>query len=301
VSELGPKLITEPRVECLLCGGRRHRSVFDEHGIAIVRCRDCGHVSSSYAGERHYDGFWGDEVGEDEHTYWRKARASTYRHFLDRFVAGKGGRLLDMGCGLGFFLQEMRDYPDWQSYGCEISPAAVRYARERLSLANVVCARLEEAPLPEASFDIITMWDVLDHLLAPDPVLRRCHALLKDDGFCFIRTPNIAMHLPRARVNKLVWGIRPGVSYLQARDHMHHYSTSSARRLLERNGFTRIQFVHLRPVASVARSDSASARAMRAVWFHAVRALAVCSGGRLNFDNLFIVARKGSDGSRDDR
>jgi SAM-dependent methyltransferase len=279
-------------MECLLCGGRQHRPVFEEQGIDILRCCECDHVFSSYAGEPHYEGFWGDEVMESDHPYWSTARAGMYREFAGRFVAGRSGQLLDMGCGLGFFLKEMTRYEAWESHGCEISPAAVRHARERLKLPNVVCTRLAEARLSEASFDIITMWDVLDHILAPDPVLTRCHALLKDGGLCFIRTPNVAMHLPRARLKKLVLGMRPGVAYLQARDHMHHYSASSIRRLLERNGFTRVEFVHLRPVASLHHDDSVIARAMREAWFQAVRGLAVVSGGRFNYDNLFVVARK---------
>jgi 2-polyprenyl-3-methyl-5-hydroxy-6-metoxy-1,4-benzoquinol methylase len=279
-------------MECLLCGSRRHRRVFEEQGVDIVRCSECDHVFSSYPGDPHYEGFWGDEVTEGEHPYWSTARAGMYEEFARRFVVGRRGRLLDMGCGLGFFLKEMTKYPAWESHGCEISPAAVRHARERLKVPNVQCTRLADADLAEASFDVITMWDVLDHILAPDPVLARCHALLTDGGLCFIRTPNIAMHLPRARVKKALLGVRPGVAYLQARDHMHHYSAASIRRLLARNGFAEIEFVHLRPVASLHHRDSVMARAMREVWFQTVRGLDALSGGRLNYDNLFVVARK---------
>jgi SAM-dependent methyltransferase len=279
-------------MKCLLCGGLQHRPVFEEFGVDILQCRECQHVFSSYAGEPHYDGFWGDEVADSEHLYWRKARARMYQDFFSRFVAGRSGRLLDMGCGLGFFLKWMACYADWESYGCEISPAAVRYAREKLGLVNVACTRLEEANWPEGSFDIVTMWDVLDHILCPDPLLSRCHALLKEGGVCFIRAPNVSMHLPRARLKKLIWGMRPGVTYLQAREHPHHYSMSSIRRILERNGFAELEFLHLRPVDSTSHIDSLFARGARDVWFQAVRALAVLSGGGLNFDNLFVVARK---------
>ena len=53
---------------------------------------------------------------------------------------------------------------NWEAYGCEISPAAVRYARETLGLTNVICARLDEVDLPPSSFDLVTMWDVIDHI-----------------------------------------------------------------------------------------------------------------------------------------
>jgi hypothetical protein len=86
--------------------------------------------------------------------------------------------------------------------------------------------------------------------------------------------------------------MRPGVTYLQARDHAHHYSMSSLRRLLERNGFSGIEFVHLRPVGSLSPKRRRLQQGLKDLGFQAVRALAVVSGGRLNFDNLFVVARK---------
>jgi 2-polyprenyl-3-methyl-5-hydroxy-6-metoxy-1,4-benzoquinol methylase len=288
------EVATTPAVTmtCLMCGGHRHRRVFEEFGTDIVRCRDCGHVFSSFRSDPHYDGYWGDEVPEADHFYWKTARSSMYRNFLRKFIAGRSGRLLDMGCGLGFFVKTMTSYPAWETYGCEISSAAVRYARERLHLDNVICGRLDEADFPPGSFDVITMWDVIDHIPRPDPVLRHCHALLKDGGVCFIRSPNIRVQLPRARLNKALRGMRPGVAYLQARHHAHHYSRSSLRRLLERNGFSAVSYLHLRPIQDGAGGASWLSRAIKNACFEAVRALAIGSAGHLNFNNLFVIARK---------
>jgi SAM-dependent methyltransferase len=218
-----------------------------------------------------------------------------HQDFFKRFLVGRSGRLLDMGCGLGFFLKAMAPYANWEAYGCEISPAAVRYARETLRLPNVICSRLNEADLPHSSFDLITMWDVIDHILRPDPLLRRCHELLKERGTCFIRTPNVYIQLPRARLMKLLRGMKPGVAYLQAQDHLHHYSMSSIRRLLERNGFSRVELVHLHPIQSVSRNRSRFVGGLKNMWFEAAYALAIASRGQLNFDNLFVVAHKQSE------
>jgi 2-polyprenyl-3-methyl-5-hydroxy-6-metoxy-1,4-benzoquinol methylase len=218
--------------------------------------------------------------------------------FCRRFVVGRSGRLLDMGCGLGFFLQAMAPYAHWEAYGCEISPAAVRYARDTLGLPNVICGRPEEADLPHHTFDIITLWDVLEHLLRPDPLLRHCHTLLKEGGLCFIRTPNVGLQLLRARLKKLVRGMQPGVTYLQARDHAHHYSMSSIRRLLERNGFSHVEFVHLHPIQGMSVSKWGVLPGVKNAWFEAVRALALVSRGHWNFDNLFVLARKAAQTHR---
>jgi len=278
--------------QCLLCGSLRQLPIFSEFGIDILRCIECHHVFSSFTANPHYDGFWGEEVTEDEHFYWNKARTRMHQDFFRRFLVGRSGRILDMGCGLGFFLKAMAQFANWEAYGCEISPAAARYAREKLGLPNIIFGRLEDADLPQNSFDLITMWDVIDHILRPDPLLRCCHALLREGGICFIRAPNVRVQLPRARLMKMLRGMQPGVKYLQARDHLHHYSMSSISRLLDRNGFSRVEFVHLHPVQGAAGGKSGFLRGVKNVWFEGARALAMVSRGHLNFDNLFVAAYK---------
>ncbi len=85
--------------------------------------------------------------------------------------------------------------------------------------------------------------------------------------------------------------MRAGGTYLQARDHAHHYSVSSIRRLLERNGFSRVQFAHLHPAQNI---PSGFLQGAKDVWFQAVRALAILTRGRLNLNNLFVLAHKQS-------
>jgi 2-polyprenyl-3-methyl-5-hydroxy-6-metoxy-1,4-benzoquinol methylase len=287
--EAATKPDVAPRL-CLMCGGRQHRPIFNEFGIDILRCRACQHVFSSFDADPHYGGFWGEEVVESDLWYWQEARSPMYQDFCKRFLSERSGRLLDMGCGLGFFLQAMAPYTHWKAYGCEISPVAVRYARETLGLTNVICSRLEEADVPPSAFDLITMWDVIEHIPRPDPLLRRCHALLRAGGICFMRTPNVVIQLLRARLKKRLWGMQPGVAYLQAHDHAHHYSMATIRKLLERNGFSRVQFIHLRPVQRVSRGGAL--RGAQNVGFEVVRALAMVSRGHMNFDNLFVLAYK---------
>lgn len=283
-------------MECLLCRGARHRVVATELDIDILRCDTCGHVFSSFPSDPHYSGFWGDEVAASEHLYWSKARARMHSDFFKRFVAGRSGRLLDMGCGLGFFLKAMASYKAWDAYGCEISPAAVRYAREQLRLDKVICTRLQEADLPPASFDMIVMWDVLDHIPRPDPLLSHCRSLLKEDGILFIRSPNVVTQLFRARLMYALGRFQTGRKYLQASDHPHLYSMRSMRTLLERNGLGDVSFIHLHPIGSDGGTDwkSGLATSIKNMAFQMVRALAVSTGGRQNLDNLFVIARKGA-------
>ncbi len=103
--------------------------------------------------------------------------------------AHEGGRLLDVGCGNGRFLDQMRQL-GWKVTGVEPDGAAASVARENLGSQVFECS-LEEAELPSGRFDAITMNHVIEHV--PDPIgtLRECHRVLKPGGKLVVATPNI--------------------------------------------------------------------------------------------------------------
>jgi len=107
---------------------------------------------------------------------------------VHRAAGNTPGRLLDVGCATGVFLDGMRRR-GWQVQGVEPSTYAVRYARERFGL-DVFEGLLEAAALPTASFDAITMWDVLEHVHEPRPVLSELARLLRPGGILVLSLPN---------------------------------------------------------------------------------------------------------------
>jgi SAM-dependent methyltransferase len=116
------------------------------------------------------------------------------RSYADRSVRNlhrppSGGRLLDIGCGDGAFLAQMRD-AGWEVQGVEPDPDAAARARERG--VKVVNRPLEEAPLTPNVFDAATMNHVIEHFHDPSEALRISHRLLKPGGILWIATPNLA-------------------------------------------------------------------------------------------------------------
>jgi len=98
------------------------------------------------------------------------------------------GRVLDVGCSTGLFLREMA-LAGWDAVGVELTPTAVRYARERFGL-EVFEGMLEDAPLAAGSFDAVTFWDVLEHVYSPSATLARTAELLRPGGVVAINVPS---------------------------------------------------------------------------------------------------------------
>jgi hypothetical protein len=86
--------------------------------------------------------------------------------------------------------------------------------------------------------------------------------------------------------------MKPGLHYLEARDHVNLYKVSTLRRVLVRNGFGRVRFIHLSPIDAVADAGGPVTRLLKRVWFVGAVALFHLSAGRINLDNLFVVAQR---------
>jgi 2-polyprenyl-3-methyl-5-hydroxy-6-metoxy-1,4-benzoquinol methylase len=140
----------------------------------------------------------------------------------------RGGRLLDVGCATGSFLRGMQSKESWEPYGVEINAAAARVARERYGL-NVHIGTLEQAIFSDGFFDVVTMWDVLEHLHDPSSSLREVYRILKPEGILIIRAPNADSW--NASLFGRYW------AGWDAPRHLHVFTSSTLRALLAANHF----------------------------------------------------------------
>jgi len=101
----------------------------------------------------------------------------------------KPGKLLDVGCGSGGFLQRMRA-TGWDVYGIEVDPQAGKIAQDAVG-AHVHIGSLAEAAFPDDSFDAVTMNHVIEHVHDPIGILRECRRVLKPSGHLVVVTPNV--------------------------------------------------------------------------------------------------------------
>jgi SAM-dependent methyltransferase len=151
-----------------------------------------------------------------------------YRMRLKRVVGGrKSGRALDIGCGRGLLLARLRDQ-GWQVQGTELSDTAARYGREVLNL-DIQTKSLQEAGFPDASFDLVIIWHVLEHLYAPQEMLREIHRVLKPNGALLVAVPNFGSW--EARFGKRHW------FHLNVPGHLTHFTSRTIERELKDAGF----------------------------------------------------------------
>ena len=140
----------------------------------------------------------------------------------------KGGSILDVGCATGFFLELARQ-EGWETKGVEASEFACEYAREKLGL-EVIRSNLINARFEEQSFDVVTMWDVIEHLLDPRSELLEVNRILRMGGILGIITPDIEALIPRVM----------GKNWLELRRvpaHLSFFSVRTLRQFLNRTGF----------------------------------------------------------------
>jgi 2-polyprenyl-3-methyl-5-hydroxy-6-metoxy-1,4-benzoquinol methylase len=156
----------------------------------------------------------------------RERLALVRRHYTGR------GRLLDVGCATGTFVGEAAK-DGFTAVGLEASRWAVDRARAQHPAARFTLGRLEDAAIERGVFDVITLWDVLEHVRSPTETLRRLHGWLAPEGHLFL-------HLPDARSATAMALGRHWPMLL--REHLHYFSRTTLAKLLRRAGFLCVDF-----------------------------------------------------------
>ncbi len=189
---------------CPLCGAGQSALLFEtrDHLLKLpgayrfVRCLACGlnYVASPPSWTvraPHYDlaEYRGYHDLDQELTTLRKRLAAYGLRKRQKIVETykTAGRLLDVGCGTGDFLVWMGRRKGWQVIGVERNPAVARMARRRYGLP-VINADLQAAGLAGGSFDVVTLWTVLEHLPDPQQALVESARLLRQGGLLIVRT-----------------------------------------------------------------------------------------------------------------
>jgi SAM-dependent methyltransferase len=225
--------MTDVACGCEVCGSLGRAPLFDKAGYRVVRCTGCGHIfvplqltdaelAHKYESEFFSEGAYSDYVRD---------REVLQRNFA-RFVAilrshrpEPGGSLFEIGAAYGFFLDLAKRH--WRVQGVDISVAAVAFARDTLGL-DVVCGDFLDLPVTRETYDIVVMWDTIEHLRRPRAYVERARAILKPGGILALTTGDVGSLMARIR--------GPSWRLYHPPFHVHYFSRLTIARLLERCG-----------------------------------------------------------------
>ncbi len=211
-------------LKCPACGADKWKEFLGDKDL--MECSLCALVfDRGAAWDRDY--YEHERVSAiDEGKLRARRRNVLQRARLCERVLRKDSRLLDIGCGEGLFLMELRRRVA-EVIGLEPTLKYVDYAKRELNL-NVRQGVIEEADFPAGHFDVITMFHVLEHLEDPAKALKRISSWLKPGGHLIIEVPNIKS--PTAVYRGLNWE-------LIIPEHRLYFAPRSLSCLLERAGF----------------------------------------------------------------
>ena len=226
-----PVFCKEPSA-CPVCDSLpvEHRFLFTKQLASFVKCRNCAFVfinprpSAAWLAKRY------EYYGAAYFTN-RSKLASDFeiaRHELELTVLLDGrGALLDVGCATGSFVAAARA-AGFEARGIDISAESTRYGREVLDLPLDV-GDLYEQRYPSETFDIVTLWATLEHLVDPNRFLSEARRLLVPGGRIAFSVPN------HVSLNQRLLGRRD--RYVGV-DHVNYFTATTARRILNRHGFS---------------------------------------------------------------
>lgn len=217
-------------IPCPVCGGHDFEHLFEKAGEPFVRCRGCTLVLINPRPRAEdvaltYDAAY--SRGYIDKAERKLARCRRWVRRVARLRGHAGGRWLDVGCSAGFVLAAARE-AGFEVSGVELEAAAVAFAQETLQLPAVTCGTLEAQAYPAASFDVVTLYDVIEHVPDLNRTVAELARILKPGGVLEIRTPDVA-HWSRPRALARWREIKPS-------EHLYYFSPATLERLLARHG-----------------------------------------------------------------
>ena len=220
------------REACALCEGAELRRLFETDGYPICRCSSCGLVQVDAALSRqdleqlYNEEYFSSEVFHD-YVAQRRARVESGARAAEtvaRLVPT--GKLLDVGCAAGFFMEAASKH--YEVTGVELSPFASDYARRELGL-RVLTGDVTDGGLEGEQFDVVTVWNTIEHMADPLGALRAIAGLARPGALLALSTGDVAG--PLARRDLQNWNL------MSPPYHLSFFSPETIDLLLVKTGF----------------------------------------------------------------
>ena len=224
---------------CPICHEPNAAPFYSKNGYVIARCAACSalyvspmpsdaELEAHYQNPSYYEGK--EEQGYRSYADMKKALAPHFARRLRTIEARlpRRGRLLDLGCAAGYFL-EMARADGWRIAGVELAQDMAKRASDSLGIQIASSLDL----LAERDFDAITLWEVIEHLPHPVEELRRLYERLRPGGLLMLSTPNTG-HWQAVREPDAWTSYRPP-------SHLLYFTAHTLEDALRRASFKRVE------------------------------------------------------------
>lgn len=211
---------------CLICQSKNISGLVGYEAAHLVKCDQCSFVFAKQIPTAQ------ELVDHYSKTYSREDFLSPitvkrYHELLDKFEPyRKTNKLLDVGCGVGYFLDVARER-GWEVYGTEFTDESMRINRDKGF--NMNQGPLKATNYAPESFDIITSFEVIEHINNPDEEMNQIKTILRQGGLFYCTTPNfnsLSRHQLKGQWNVIVYP-----------EHLSYYTPKSMDYLLKHHGF----------------------------------------------------------------
>ena len=171
---------------CIICSSKFLIPLKEYESTHLCKCNSCGFVFSQKAPTQeelttHYQGY-----GRNDHL--SPITVKRYQELLDQLEKyRKTNRLIDVGCGIGYFLDEAKKR-GWEVYGTEFTDEAVQICRDKG--IQITKGKLDTTNYKEGMFDVITSFEVIEHINNPVEEVRDFSNILRKGGVVYATTPN---------------------------------------------------------------------------------------------------------------
>ena len=214
-------------MKCPICNKNSWSKYLDN----LVKCADCEFIRAhdkyfkidptKFYGQDYFSSVYGDYTKEQE------ALEKNFQDRIDRIRKYKSsGKLLEIGCAHGYFLKNAEKY--FQCFGIDLNPDVTKITK-RNTKSKIFTGDFLVKKIPKNYFDIVCMFDTIEHLKHPEKYLKKIHQVLKPNGLVVVETGNISSLL--AKIQGKSWRL------IMLPDHLQYFSKSSLIQLLSNSGF----------------------------------------------------------------
>ena len=209
---------------CLVCGSSELNTLENFSKAFLCKCKSCSFVFSEKIPSEielinYYNGY-----GRND--YLSPITIKRYHELLDKMeVFRKTNRILDVGCGIGYFL-EVAIERGWEVYGTEYTDKALEICSKKG--INMMQGKLDSANYEQEFFDVITSFEVIEHINNPNQEIQHFQRILRKGGLVYITTPNF---------NSLLrYRLKEQYNVITYPEHLSYYTPYTLNKLFSLNG-----------------------------------------------------------------